>query len=245
MTNKITNKLGEINMTDGPKDITQRKAAKIVVIASLITFILAPFAYFYVLQSLIVSGDASITANNILASWGLFRTAICILLIVIILDVVIAWAFYVLLKPVNKSISLLSAWFRLIYSTIFGVALANLFNVYQLLSGADYLKVFETDQLYAQVMLSLNAFDNVWAVGYVFFSFHLALLGYLVFKSGYIPRILGVLLVVSGIGYLTDELGKILLSNYDLTIAMFTFIGELLIIFWLLIKGAKIKESNK
>ncbi|MBE9509820.1 MAG: DUF4386 domain-containing protein [Bacteroidetes bacterium] len=135
-------------------------------------------------------------------------------------------------------------WFRLVYAVIFGIALVNYFRIFQLLNGSDYLTVFKPTQLHAQLMLSLNAFSDGWAIGFIFFGFHLALLGYLVFKSCYIPRILGVLLVVAGLGYLIDNFVKFLLPNYDLAISMITFIGELLFMLWLLIKGAKIPEMK-
>lgn len=227
------------NKTARFADISLRKAAIVAGIGLLIMAILAPFANFFVLQSLIVPGDAEATANNIIASERLFRISICSFLIVAILDVVVAWALYVLLKPVNKSLSLLSAWFRLVYAAIFGIALVNLFNVLQLLSGAKYLTVFEPDQLHAQVMLFINAFNNGWDIGLVIFGLHLFVLGYLVFKSGYFPRILGILVIVASLGYLIDSFGKFLLPNYNITIAMFTFIGEVLLIFWLLWRGIK------
>ena len=229
-------------MTNRNADISLRKAAIVAGFGLLIMSILAAFANFYVLPSLIVPGDAATTANNIMANELLFRIGICSFIIVIVLDVVVAWALYVLLKPVNKSLSLLAAWFRLVYATIFGIALANLFNVLRLLSDADYLTVFEIDQLYAQVMLSLNAFSDGWQIGYVFFGLHLCVLGYLVFKSGYIPKILGVLLIIAGLGYLIDSYAIFLLPNYEATIGYVTFIGEVLFMLWLLIKGAKIPE---
>ena len=118
------------------------------------------------------------------------------------------------------------AWFRVVYAAIFAVALTNLVNVLQLLNGADYLKAFEVDQLYAQGMLSLSAFQSGWDIGLVIFGLHLLVVGYLAFKSGYIPKWLGVLLVIAGIGYMVDSFGKFLVPNYNLTIAGFTFIGE-------------------
>ena len=93
-------------------DISLRKAAIVAGFGLLIMSILAPFANFYVFPSLIVPGDGATTANNIMANELLFRSGICSFIIVIILDVVVAWALYVLLKPVNKSLSLLTAWFR-------------------------------------------------------------------------------------------------------------------------------------
>ena len=232
-------------MKNHMKNISQRKAAIVAGVGLLIMTIFAIFANFFVLESFIVPGDATITANNIMANEGLFRMGICSLVIVAILDVVVAWALYVLVKPVNKSLSLLAAWFRLVYATILGIALHHLFSVLLLLGGADYLTVFETDQLHAKVMLSLSAFSDVWAIGTVFFGLHLALLGYLVFKSGYIPRILGGLLIIAGFGYLIDSFVVFLLPNYEAPIAMVTFIGELIFMFWILFKGVKVQQPTR
>ncbi len=189
-------------MTNRSADISLRQAAIVAGGGLLIMAILAPLAEFFARQSLIVPGDAATTAHNIMANEGLFRIAICSYLIVAILDVVVAWALYVLLKPVNKSLSLLAAWFRVVYAAILGIALHNFFSVLLLLSDADYLTVFETDQLYAQVMLFLNAFSYGWLIGLVFFGLHLLVLGYLVLESDYIPKILGVLLMIAPVGYL-------------------------------------------
>lgn len=167
----------------------------------------------------------------------------------VVFDVVLAWALYILLKPVNKNLSLLSGWLRLVNSTIFGIALYNLFSVLQILSGAEYLKVFVAGQLHAQVMLFLNAFNHTWLIGLVFFGLHLFFLGYLIFKSGYIPRILGVLLIVASVGYLIDSFANFLLPNYTnyatiflLVVAVPSIIAELSFTFWLLFKGGKIPE---
>ncbi|MEA2077560.1 MAG: DUF4386 domain-containing protein [Candidatus Marinimicrobia bacterium] len=226
------------------KDISLRKAAIVAGLGLLAMTILAIFANFFVLENFVVSGDAAKTVNNILANEGIFRLGICSLIIVAILDVLVAWALYILLKPVNKSLSLLTAWFRLAYATILGIALLNLFGVLQLLNGSDYLTVFEPSQLHAQAMLSLSAFNFAWTIGLVLFGIHLSILGYLIFKSGYISKILGILVIIAGLGYLIDSFVMFLLPNCPITIGMFTFIGELLFMFWLLIKGRKIQEAN-
>jgi hypothetical protein len=99
------------------------------------------------------------------------------------------------------------------------VALSNFVNVLQLLSDAKYLVAFESNQLNAKVMLLIDAYENVWNLGYVLFGFHLIILGYLVFKSGYFPKFLGILIKIAGFGYLIDALGTVLLPNYNLNIA--------------------------
>ena len=98
--------------------------------------LLAPFAQFGVLQTLIVPADAAATTNNIAASAGLFRAAIAAFLLVAILDVVVAWALYVLLRPVNEGLALLVGWLRVVYAAVFAYALVNLFDVAQLVHGA-------------------------------------------------------------------------------------------------------------
>ena len=235
-------------MTNRIADISLRKAARVAGFGLLIMFIPAVFTNYFVFSSLIVPGDAATTANNIIASEGLFRAGIVSWLIVLILDVVVAWALYVFLKPVNKSLSLLTAWFRLMYAAIFGTTQLILFIVLALLSGAAYLTVFEPNQLYALVLLFLNGYDYGSSIGFFFFSFHLGILGYLVYKSGYIPRILGVLLIVAFFSYLIESAGTILWPNYPdvltTVLAVPGFIGEVALAFWLLFKGSKIPEMK-
>ena len=144
----------------------------------------------------------------------------------------------------NKSLSLLAAWFRIVYATILAVVLIYLLNVLQLLHGADYLASFTTNQIQTQIMLSLNTFNLGWGFGLIIFGFHLLLLGYLVFKAGYMRKILGILLILASLGYLIDGFGKLLSTDYNMNISLFTFIGEVILIFWLLIKGWKIKVVN-
>lgn len=232
-------------MTDHFTDLSQRQTALVAGFGLLIMTLFAIFSVFFVFPKLIVPGDAVTTVNNITANEGLFRAGICSLLIVIIFDVLVAWALYVFLKPVSRSFSLLAAWFRLVYSIIFGITLVHYFGVLRLLEGTEYLKVFNIDQLHAKVMLSINTSNDGWAIGYIFFGFHLALLGYLVFKSGTIPRILGILLFIAGLGYLIEYLGKFLFPDFDGAIGMITAWGELLFMVWLLFKGGKTLSKDR
>jgi len=208
--------------------------------------IAAVFAVSFVFEDLKVPGDAAATANNIMTNELLFRSGIGSLIIVLICDAVVAWALYVFLKQVNKSLSLLAAWLRLVYATFIGIALLNFVIVLLLLSGADYLTVLETDQLHAQVFLFFNAFNDIWALGIIVFGIHLFVLGYLVFKSGYIPGILGILIIIAGFGYLTDSFANLFLSNYESYKAIIGLVfivpqvgGELGLALWLLFRGGK------
>ena len=239
-------------MTNRVADISLRQAARVAGFAYLIfIFILSGFTNFIARQPLIVPGDAATTASNIMASESLFRMGLAGGVILLVADAVIAWALYIFLKPVNKSLSLLAAWFRLLFVAISGIALLNLFFVLLLLSGADYLTIFETGQLQAQVMLLVGAHDFAINISYVFFGLNIFFLGYLIFKSDYVPRILGVLLIVASVGYQIDSFASFLSSDYaDNEALFFVFVGgpaiiaEFSLTLWLLIKGVKVQEQD-
>jgi len=218
-------------MSPSIADISPRQAAIVAMIGFLLSFVGAIFASMNV-----EIGDASTTANNIM--FGVFG-----FLLAILGDIVRAWALYVFFKPVNKSLALLSAWFMLIHDAIFGAALLNLVLGSTLLSGADYLTVIEPDQLHALALLFSNAYTYGFEIGLFFFSFHLGILGYLVYKSDYIPKILSILLIIAALGYLINSVGTILSPNFPEIIwsvlMLPCLIGEMAIVLWLAFRGGK------
>ncbi|MHA2270387.1 MAG: DUF4386 domain-containing protein [Candidatus Hodarchaeales archaeon] len=243
MTNEITNRTRTI-------ELSLATYARIAAVAFLIMTIGAIFAYFFVLSNFIVPDDAAKTADNIMDSELLFRLAIAIWVIVLTMDVVVAWALYVLLKPVNKSLALLAAWFRLMMTAMNGAILVFLFIALLLLNGDDYLTaVFTENQLHALALLFLNAFEYGFAIGYVFLGFHLLILGYLVLQSGYFPRIVGALLIVASFGYLLSSFGTFLVPDQaeliDLVVTVPNAIGELSLFLWLLVKGDKMQYPTE
>ena len=229
-------------MVNSTTDNPLRRAAIIAGVGLLIMVIAAPFAELFVFPKLVVQGNATDTAKNIIANKTLFVSGIFGYLVTFICDLLVALALYVLLRPVNEYLSLVTAWFRLVYTVIALVALLNLVTVFRLLNTSAYLTVFLPDQLRAQAMLSLDAFRYQWYFGLLFFAIHLGLLGYLVIKSNYIPSILGVLLIIAGLGYMLTTLKPYLFPDIHLDFAKYTFYGELIFMLWLLIKGSRIKE---
>jgi len=223
--------------------MTLRRAALIAGFSLLITVVAAPFAEFFVYRRLVIPGDIEQTVQNLLANDGRFLAGVFAYLITFIGDLLIAWALYVLLAPANRSLSLLTAWFRLAYTVIALVGLAKLFTVYRLLNTPDYLTAFGSAQLHAQLYLLLRAFRYDWYMGFVFFAIHLGLLGFLAYRCGYIPRILGVLLAINGLGYLIDCLRPYLYPGVDLGFIMILFFGEVFFMLWLLVRGGKIQEQ--
>lgn len=224
-------------------DISQRRVALTAAIGLLLMAILAPLAHFGVLENLFVSGDATATIENLTASGGLFRLAIATLLVVTFLDIVVAWALYVLLKPIHETLALLVGWLRLAAPAVFAVALANLLDVAKLLGTAEPSALGQ-DQLGAQVMASIASFGNGWDMSLAIFGLHLVGLGYLLIRSIQFPRFLGVLVVVAGGGYLADTFARILVPDFEFTFSAFTFVGEALLIFWLFWRAIKGFEAE-
>ena len=195
-------------------------------------------------SSLIVLGDAATTVNNIMASESLFRLGIVNDLIAQTVGILLVLVIYKLLKPVNKIQALLMVIFALVGIPIVMLNLLNQFAAQLLLSGANYLTVFAADQLQALVMLFLNLDEHGFFIAHIFWGLWLFPMGYLVYKSGYIPRILGILLIIAGFGYLIDFVTFFFVPSFG-PIKMFTFIGEVLFPLWLLIKGVNVEQWEK
>jgi hypothetical protein len=190
--------------------------------------ILAVFGNFLVLKRLIAPGDPATTMTNIAESTGLFRWGIASLLAAAVLDVVIAAALLRLFTPVNRDISRLAAWFRLTYAAVFLVAISQLTGVLPAIDNPE------------QAQRSIDSFNAIWNAGLILFGIHLLLIGYLAYRSGFIAKIIGILLVIAGLGYLIDRFGTVLVSGYALGVAQVTFVGEAVLIFWLLIRGRRL-----
>jgi hypothetical protein len=160
---------------------------------------------------------------------------------------VVSIAFYVLLKPVSNTLSLVAAAFRLVMAAILGINLVNLFNALFLLTDADSLTGFGTDQVNDLALFFVDAYNTGVSVGLVFFGIHIFVLCYLLFTSRYVPRLLGALLIAASFGYIADSLGNFLLPNYDAMITAVMFapgvIGEFSLTLWLLMKGVKAQQT--
>ncbi len=200
------------------------------------------FSIIYVPGKLIVSGNTAATANNILASERLFRLGIVSELICAAEFIFLLWVLYRLLSGVNKTHASLMVILGLVFVPIMFVNTLNEIAALTLLRGADFLSVFGQSQREALAMLFLDLHRYGFVVGWIF-GLWLFPFGVLVFKSGFLPRILGVLLIVAGFGYLADSLIPLLLPSYENMVGRLAGIpltlGEPAMILWLLIMGAK------
>jgi len=205
-----------------------RAASLIAGIGILLLAVLAVFGNFIAVGALVTRGDAATTARDILASEGLFRWGVASLILVAVLDIVVARALFTVFEPVNRSVSAMAAWFRVAYAVVFLVGIGQLVVALGLLSDPT------------QALRAIDTYTAVWNAALVLFGVHLLLIGYLAYRSSFVPRVIGILLVVAGLGYLTDGFGVVLVPDYSLNIAQFTFVGEVALMISLLINSRRI-----
>lgn len=205
----------------------------------------AAFGLIYVPSRLVVPGDAAATASKIMASESLFRLGIVSNLLIAIVHIFVVLALYRLLKPVDKNMVSLMVIFGLAAVPIWMLGEVTQFAALMLLSGADYLKVFTAGQLQALVLLFLNMHESGLNIAQIFWGLWLFPMGYLVFKSRFLPGILGILLMIGCFGYVIQSFAAFLWPDFKVNIALFTAWGELLLPLWLLIKGVNVEQWEK
>jgi hypothetical protein len=233
-------RMASTNAVRCPDGLSLRHAALIAGLGYLLTP--TSYAEYGIWPRLVIPGNIGQTILNISAHQGRFVVAILCYLVSFLLDIVIAWALYLLLAPVNRALSLLTACFRLVYATAAIVATLNLVHVFRLVQAPDYAAAFGIGPLQAQVKFSLDSFHWDFSASLIIFAIHLVLLGILIFRSAYIPRLIGVLLIVDGLGWAVSSLHPYLYPSLHLGWIFITYFGELVFMLWLLIRGWKIPE---
>jgi hypothetical protein len=220
---------------------SMNRTARIAGLFYLIFILLLPLAT-SIRSQLIVSGDPAATAQKIMANELLFRISFVTELVSALFFVLAAWALYMLLKSVNKNLALLFLLLNLCGVAIECVSVLNLSAALSLLIGADYLTVFPTDQLQAQALMHVDMYNDGFMIAQIFFGAWLLPLGYLVYRSGFLPRLLGILLIIDFFGVLIWFLQYFLLPEDDVIIypgIAASFIAEVSLTLWLLVKGVK------
>ncbi|SFG31852.1 protein of unknown function [Halobacillus alkaliphilus] len=223
----------------------QQKAALFSGIALLIMTFAAFFAQGYVHSSLVMDGDAAATLKNIQASQSLFRLEILGWLIIVIMDLIVAWGFYVFLKPFHPGYALLAGWLRLLYTAILAVAVSHLVLASRMVQAP--VSGMSTDRVAEQAMGSITAFEAIWSLGLIVFGLHLIAVGLVAMGTRKIPKVISMLVVLAGFSYsiihfmygfipqMESFTGKL-----ELILMAPMFIGELGFGIWLLLKGRKL-----
>ena len=228
-------------MTNRTRIVSPQLYARVGGVLYLIIILAGLFGEVFVRATLIVPGDATATAHNIMGSELLFRSGVVGDLIMHVCDIPLTLIFYVLLRPVSRDLSLLGAGFSFLQTTILCANKLNLVTVLLLLGDANYLKAFDPNQLQALASLSLTLHEYSFGVGLIFFGVSCLVVGYLIFKSSYFPRTIGILQIIARLCYLINSLSQLL--HPALAEKMFpfillpAFIGELATCLWLLVKG--------
>jgi hypothetical protein len=214
-----------------------QKTARITGLLYLLLIPPSIFSIIYVPSVLIVPGNVSATVSNITAHEMLFRLSIVSALVVQLVNIFVVLLLFKLLKPVNKIHAMFMVIFLLLGVPIALINELNQFAVLLLLNGADKSQTL--------VSLFLYLHKQGIFIAQIFWGLWLLPMGYLVFKSGFLPKIIGVLLMIGCFGYLIDSFAFFLFPNLNLKVSQYTFIGEFLIALWLLIKGIDVKKWEK
>lgn len=230
-----------IQTASGSTTHTPMFYARLAGILYLVITVAAIIAHMYIPSTLIVPDDITATVANISASQDLFRMGgIGAELVVLLSEVVLSIVLYILLKPVNRTLSLLAAVARLIMTTIHGINLLNYVFVLLIINGGG----FDVAQSNALVAMFLDAHTYGFTFGIAFLVLHVFALGVLIYQSGYFPRVLGLLFLIAGVGYLLDTIGLLFISGYTTTpdmIAMAIAVAEIAFPLWLLVKGVNLQ----
>ncbi len=223
-----------------------RKTARVAGLLYLFVVLTGPFVLIYVPGKLFASGDATATATNILAHESLFRAYIVVEIVSELLFVFLVLALYRFLKGVGQQLAAIMAILILIDAPLAFLSVANHVATLTVVRGADFLAVFDEPQRNALAMLFLNLDKQGVLVSEVFWGLWLLPLGLLVYRSGFLPRLLGGWLIINGLAYITMSFTGLLLPQYlntVSTIATPILFGEMAFMLWLLIVGARVQPS--
>ena len=204
------------------------------------------FGEAFIRNRLIVSGDATGTAANIRSLESLWRFGIAAEFFMLACTVCLTLIFFVLLRPVSRYLALLAVFFNLVSVAVEAVNEQQLLAALFPLGSAEYLKAFSPEQLYAMASLSLKSYSYGFGISLIFFGCECIVLGYLIFRSGYFPKAVGVLMLLAGLCYLTNSFALLLNPSFASrifpAILIPAFIGELSLCLWLLVKGVNIEK---
>jgi hypothetical protein len=225
-----------------------RRRVRITGVLYLINLVVAGIATVHVLPRLVVPGDAVATAANISASEWMLHLAVAGDLVAMALDVALSVLLYVLLRPVDRTLALLMASFRLAHTIVLIANVDNLLEPLRLLADDAHLGAFAAGQLPALTMLSLDAYAHGWVISLLFFGVHILLLGYLLYRSGYVPKVLGAwLAVVGSLGLFVYSLGELAVPGVEtsLLLAAPSGVGELALCLLLLFNRVNVRPSDR
>lgn len=222
-----------------------RPAAWIAASSLLVMSVLSPIAFFAIFPRLVVRGDAARTVANIASHQGLFLAGIGCYVVTFLADIVVAWALSSFLRPVHAPLSRLAAWLRVAYATAALATSLRLVTVLRLARSPESFPALGRDALAAQVQLLLASFRYEWSACLLVFAAHLGVLAALALRSGYVPRLVGVLLAINAVAYLVDTLHPYLFPTVAMPWLPALFFGEIVFMVWLFAWGTRLREPAR
>jgi hypothetical protein len=217
--------------------------ARVAGILFLLSMVAGFFGELYVPSHVIVAGDAAATAKNIVGSNLLFRAGFAAYLVEAVCDISLSLVMYEILKPVRKDLALLAAFFGLVSTAVFAVSELFYFGSSLLVRGAGYLKTFSPDQLNSLGLLSLRMYVLGGGIFMVFYGIATLLRGYLIYRSGFLPRALGALLALAGVGFIVSNFVQVLMPAYASDLLLLPmFVAGVSMTGWFLIKGVDVPK---
>ena len=209
----------------------------------LLTVVAGGFGEAYVPMKVVVSADAAATARNIQAFETLFRLGFAGYLVEAVCDIALALILYALLRPVHKDLALLAAFFGLVSTTLFAVAELFYFAVPLILRSSDSLKTFSPAQLNTLALLSMKLYGYGAGLFMVFYGIAALIRGYLIFRSGYLPKFLGILLAFAGLGFIAKNFALVLAPKYASDVFLVPmFLAAVSLTAWFLVKGVDVPK---
>lgn len=219
-----------------------QKTARITGFLYLLLVPLGIFGILYVPNTLIVPGDIVETSRRMMANEQLFRLSVVSAFLVQLVNIFVVLFLYKLLRPVNEFQARLMVIFLLLAVPIAFLNELTHLAVLLLLGGANDVAAFSGMQVEALVGLMLDLHKGGIMIAQIFWGLWLLPMGYLVFKSGFLPRVIGIFLMIGCVGYVVDSFIFFMFPNFGVTVSEYTFLGELMITFWLLIKGVNVER---
>lgn len=222
--------------------LSLRGAALIAGFGLLTMTLCAPFAFFHFLPSVMVGGDAAATVERFRTNGTGYVIGAFLLFITYVMDIIVAWGLYWLLRPGQAALSQLAAWMRLIYTALAFIGLMSTFAAYDLATNVELAETAGAAHIHAAVLAEISTASTITAIALLFFGVHLLILALAIWRVAHVPKWTAIAVALAGASYVIMHTAEYFAPGLDLGMLMILALGELLFMFWLLIAGWRLPK---